>query len=609
MASRKNKRIVRTELIDEELVKNLSATCKYISKTADSVLPDVIQSSVEKITKATVKWIESIVKQCKTPIVDKHRQLCIYQSQTNHCNEIIIIWWPNGIIKVFCPNQGIDTQFLGHTYKLPDESKAKAINPIREEHNRVADNYKDMIFIYGDYRGDNLRAANLTKCGWESPDFVLNFYLSEKFSSEKPNYEMKSLVNLRKNIKTFKKNLKNLDVHYERLPGLKDFVIETLFGSPTAFRDNLQKFLVQFIADLHVESERLTLDPDRKLSYGKTPEEHYDCLLNEWLRDFNNNIDDLINQKDYLSHAGHFNCLGYDMVRDSDNLANFPHTIIKFGRFNEPTLQMARFLSAAYPELFRLEIKPYLKKEIARRSDYNINYDSFDSYDFHTAMETMRLDLSDLIDEYSILCDELLDPIETPKGKRKKYTVLVPNNSTIKAIYDKLAGYKTFPGSGYHQENAHDLESIIKPNLSEGPSLFRKSYWIDMYGVNLPKGTRPICLYFQDSLRKLYGNLIDKGVLCIYNNKEIPMDLVNDEINHFLETTFEMETTQSDQYIEIKKQMNEKADSMLSMLDVLENDLLVSESTDFIQWCIKKKLVEPVKGNARIEELKTKEAA
>lgn len=607
MASRKNKHIVRTELVDEELVKNLGATCKYISKTADSVLPDDIQSSVEKITKATVEWIESIVKQCKTPIVDKHRQLYIYQSQTNSYNEIIIIWWPNGIIDVFCPNQDIKTQFLGHTYKLPDESKAKAIDPIRKERNLVAKNYKDAIFIYGDYRSDNLRVANLTKCGWESPDFALNFYLSEKFLNEKPDYEMKSLVNLRKNIKTFKKNLKNLDVHYERLLGLKDFVIETLFGSPETLRDNMQIFLTQLIADLRIESERLALDPQRQLSYGKTPEEHYDCLLNDWLWGCDNNIDNLINQT--YDDYSHHDSLGYDIVRDSDNLANFPHTVIRFGRYNEPTLQMARFLSAAYPELFRLEIRPYLKEEAARRSNYNIDYDALESYNFHTAMETMHLDLSDLIDEYNILCDELLDPIETPKGKRKKYTVLVPNNSTIKAIYDKLAGYKTFPGSAYHQENAHDLESIIKPNLSEGPSLFRKSYWIDMCGVNLPKGSNSIYWYFSDGIRKLYGNLIDKGILCVYNNKEIPMDLVNYEINHFFGTVFKTETTQSDQYIEIKKQMNEKADNILSMLDVLENDLLVSESTDFIQWCIKKKLVEPAKGKARIEELKAKEAA
>ena len=607
MASKKNKYIVHTELVDKELVKNLSATCKYISKTADSVLPDIVQSLVEKITKATVKWIESIVKQCKTPIVDRCRRLYIYQSQTNHCNETIITWWPNGIIEVSCPNQNIETQFLGHTYKLPDESKDKAIDPIREERNRVAENYKDTIFIYGSYRSDNLRVANLTKSGWESPDFALNFYLSEKFSNEKPDYEMKSLVNLRKNIKTFKKNLKNLDAHYERLPGLKDFVIETLFGSPTTLRDNMQTFLTQLIADLHIESERVALDPDRILPYGATPEEHYDYLLNDWLWDCDNNIDNLINQK--YDDYGHHDSLGYDIVRSSDNLANFPHTVIRLGRYNDPTLQMARFLSAAYPELFRLEIRPYLKEEVARRSDYNIDYDALESYNFHTAIETMRLDLSDLIDEYNILCDELLDPIETPKGKRKKYTVLVPNNSTIKAIYDKLAGYKTFPGSAYYQENAHDLESIIKPNLSEGPSLFRKSYWIDMCGINLPKGTNTIYWYFSDGIRRLYGNLIDKGILCVYNNKEIPMDLVNDEINYFFKNVFEMETTQSDRYIEIKKQMNEKADNILSMLDVLESDLLVSESTDFIQWCIKKKLVEPAKGKARIEELKTKEAA
>ncbi len=608
MASKKNTNQGSVRIINEDLAHDIAAIGDFIRLTSDSVLPDSIQKSVDNMRKDLIKWSENLMKIYKVPIIDRHRTLNI--AAYDYSNECTVIeWWPNGIINIKNRSRYSSTTLLGHEYNIsiaPD-NKITDIDPKLQ--NKIVNNYKYIIAKYGSYRWNNIHSQFMTDNGYEcSQQFMLNDYLSERLMNQTSTSDFKTLVDLRKDIKSLKKMLKDMDKHYDRAHELKQFITTTFLNSPANYRDQLQSFLTKFITDLREESIRMAADPDRDVSYGDTDEEHQIYLLNDMLSDFNNDLNQLFNATVTQDDDDCFEeTFGDYLMYNAYDLIGFPDIIplVKqpaddrtyyYDYCSTKQVEIANLLNAAYPEIFYMKIKDYLLKN----NNQDIDFDDMDTYEFQTACEIICKEIINVIASYGTLCAEILEPISKGKKSRRTFAVIVPNSKTISQLANGLATCECYLNNKLKD---YPLTSLFNSCLTETKPILYTDIWID------PSQIQPIdnpygFLWTGNLLPDTGVRILNASLPYILNDQEIPLELIQNEFDHLVDTIIKsVHIPGNEEYDALKERMNQIPDKISAGLDKLENSLLISDSEDFIQWCIKKKLVSSSKGKARIKEL------
>ena len=104
--------------------------------------------------------------------------------------------------------------------------------------------------------------------------------------------------------------------------------------------------------------------------------------------------------------------------------------------------------------------------------------------------------------------------------------------------------------------------------------------------------------------RNAYKEVTVAAIDAKHNGETLDMETVKDIVRSNINAMFGRAVTpKSKDYKSIKKSFIDAIDTMLERITILEDGLLASDSTDFIEWCVKEQFVDKERGKARLEEL------
>ncbi len=591
MAKKKNTE-TKPDIIDSNLFGWLYTVSEFICHDDRNMIvyPGKINEYFDKIEAETAKQLEKIFKQMDVPVKDRKKELHIapgndagyYRSDIDARVE----WYPNGLFEI---TAGFHTlKMLGHGYNINIPEPKKTETSVETETFNSLDR-RCIKAIYDIVSDKSIESPKLYS--WSQT--LLYKYAHDIFTHTKPEYGLRKLVSLRAQALKFKESIDHIDDHFERYDAFMVYLSDHVFGSMDDSCKRANEQAEYFIQQMNYILEHLYV-----LDVGVIDD------LN--LEDYNN-IDDYMwyamrKIKDWSMDELTINAI----INDKDKLETIlqryrNHTWYTDGNQHDMTYETWHDMCGLFPEMFAIKT--------VRGYDRLI-----------TPVEKFIKDFYNLEDSYKMLFLELTaQPNEKPCCNYTAYYHSFKNTSVIKYVAAETEYQLNPEDCLWHiyvpsKDFKEQIREIIKNDnteidvrdcLIDTANMTQAEYqFADDTLRHIDNNPDTLNSYIENERHKAYHDLLQAAMKASINGSTLTIDETKQVMQPHLESIRGNAVWPTDEkYEQVKAELKTNIDLLLTRLDKLETGLLASDSSDFIQWCIKEKFIETDKGNARLKEL------